>query len=353
MFSVINLYPLPIAKPLRFFDVCAGIGGGRLGLMQAGLQCVGYSEIDPLPAKTYDVMHAQADACVPTMSMHQNWGDLMTLNPHALPDFEVLIGGFPCQTFSIAGKRAGFEDDRGLVIHGILNILQAKQVPYFILENVKGLVSHDQGRTLKTVLALLNQAGYWVQYAVLDSADYGVPQMRERIYFVGMRHGYYQQLFQWPAPVASQPLQRYLHPTSHHRFTPEQPAFETFRRYLNNRYNQGRYTVETLLAEEGVVLDTRQSDLRRYTQCCPTLRTGRHGILYVHEGAFYKLSPLEALALQGFPLEHAQKAIQAGISSTRLLSQAGNAMTVPVIHALARELLKCGKSYALRTSTKS
>jgi DNA (cytosine-5)-methyltransferase 1 len=156
-------------------DFCAGIGGGRLGLEACGLECVSYSEIDSSPAATYQLFFGNNE---------KNFGDLMEITPNDLPDFDIMIGGFPCQTFSIVGKRQGLEDNRGQVIYGLIDILKAKKVSYFILENVKGLKNHDNGRTIKTVLEKLRNAGYEVWHDVLDSQHYGVPQMRERIYFV-------------------------------------------------------------------------------------------------------------------------------------------------------------------------
>ncbi|MFM7469690.1 MAG: DNA (cytosine-5-)-methyltransferase [Vampirovibrionales bacterium] len=318
-----------LAPPKTFMDFCAGIGGGRLGMTRQGFKCLAYSELDDHPAYTYQVMHGTTET---------NVGDLMQLTPESLPDFSVMVGGFPCQSFSIAGKRAGFEDHRGLIIYGLCRILEAKQVPYFILENVKGLVNHQQGQTMRIILKELTRLGYWVQYAVLDSSAYGVPQMRERVYLIGMKHGYYKRLFQWPTPQPLPTLERFLDPENLNELPVSHP---TFQKYLQNRYNHGRFHLDELLAENGLILDTRQSDLRLYRGKCPTLRTGRHGILYVKDGTLRKLSALEALQLQGFPLALAKKACQASIPESKLLAQAGNAMTVNVIEALAQSLLQC------------
>lgn len=314
---------------MRFMDFCAGIGGGRLGLLNNGLECVAHSEIDEVANATYRIFFGDNE---------QNFGDLMSIDVKELPNFEILIGGFPCQTFSIVGKRQGFDDDRGLIIHGLLKILKEKNLPYFILENVKGLISHNKGATLKRILDLLDDAGYRTECRVLNSIDYGVPQMRERIYLVGMKKKEYKQVFTWPPTLPLPDLQNYLIDTD----SVILDAYNsTFQKYLNNKYNKGKYIIEDILKQDYLVLDWRQSDLRLYSGKVPTLRTGRHGILYVKNQQLHKLSGFEALLLQGFPLELAEK-VRNSKFNNKLLSQAGNAMTVSVIEAIGKELLKGG-----------
>jgi len=310
-------------------DFCAGIGGGRLGLTNNGLSCVAYSEIDFNPLQTYQIFHGNNE---------QNFGDLMKIKANDLPDFDILIGGFPCQTFSIVGKRAGFDDNRGLVIYGICKILKEKDIPYFILENVKGLVNHDKGRTLKIIIEELNKLNYSVEYAILNSSEYGVPQMRERVYIVGMKKGFFNKSFQFPKSKPMPKLDNYLIDDSDLDFDINNKIFQ---KYLNNKYNKNKYNIDEILENDYLILDTRQSDLRLYKEKCPTLRTGRHGILYVRDKKIRKLSGFEALLLQGFPIEIAKKALEAKILNNKLLSQAGNAMTVNVVEAIGNELLKC------------
>lgn len=316
-------------EKLKFMDFCAGIGGGRLGLINNGLDCVAHSEIDEIPNKTYRMFFGDEE---------KNYGDLMIINSEELPDFDILIGGFPCQTFSILGKREGFYDNRGLIIYGLLKIIKEKNVPYFILENVKGLTNHDNGRTLKTILEAIDSLGYDVDNRVLNSINYGVPQMRERIYLVGVKKGKHTKKFQWPKEQSIPDIKEYLIDSDNLIFNVND---QTFQKYLNNKYNQGKHNLEKILQQDYLVLDWRQSDLRLYEGKSPTLRTGRHGILYVKDGQLRKLSGFEALLLQGFPLDLAKKAKEKKIINSKLLSQAGNAMTVPVIEAIGKELLNC------------
>ena len=139
---------------------------------------MGYSEIDKYAIQIYE-KHFD----------HKNYGDITKINPEDLPDFELFVGGFPCQAFSIAGKRGGFNDTRGTLFFDIARILATKRPKLFLLENVKGLLSHDGGRTFGTILATIDELGYDSQWQVLNSKSFGIPQNRERIYIVGHLRG--------------------------------------------------------------------------------------------------------------------------------------------------------------------
>lgn len=316
---------------ITFMDFCAGIGGGRLGLQNLGLSCVGFSEIDKNAERTYREFFGHDE---------KNYGDLMKINPEELPDFKAMVAGFPCQTFSVIGQRKGMNDDRGQVIYGLIKIMKGKNLEYFILENVKGLVNHEGGNTLKVILEELDKAGYKVYHKVLNSLSYGVPQMRERIYFVGIRKDLVRKdkEFEWPKPVKTPKVENYLIDDDELEFDEKKRSYETFLKFLNNRYNKGLFKIEKLLEENYLVLDTRQSDLRLYRNKVPTLRTGRHGVLYAKNKKFRKLSGFESLLLQGFPKNLAEKT-KGKIPDVYLLSQAGNAMTVNAIEAVGKQLL--------------
>jgi len=264
----------------------------------------------------------------------------MKVNFDDLPNFDLMIAGFPCQTFSVIGKRTGMQDRRGQIIFGLIDIMKAKNLKYFILENVKGLLNHGTGESMKIILDALDKAGYKVFWKLVTSLDYGVPQMRERIYFVGIRKDLVKNdsPFNFPQPIKKPELKNYLVDTDEMEFDEKKRAYETFLKYLENKYNKGKFSVEKLLKEEFLVIDTRQSDLRLYWGKTPTLRTGRHGILYVRDGKFRRLSGYESLLLQGFP-EDSSKKLKGRIADVYLLSQAGNAMTVNVVEAFGKSLL--------------
>lgn len=155
----------------------SGIGGFEYGLQQSehDFECVGYSEIDRYAVSIYERHYPN----------HTNYGDATRIDTKDLPDFEFLVGGFPCQAFSIAGKRKGFNEARGTLFFEIARILRDKQPRYFLLENVKGLLSHEGGETLETIFRVCDELGYDVSWAIYNSCDYGVPQNRERIFIKG------------------------------------------------------------------------------------------------------------------------------------------------------------------------
>ncbi len=195
---------------MKYLSLFSGIGGFELGIQQAYEtirqggeseqlgnirghlpnierngqdeqypSCIGYSEIDKYAIATYQQHYPE----------HKNYGDITKINADELPDFDLLVGGFPCQAFSIAGKRKGFEDTRGTLFFEIARILKAKQPRLFLLENVKGLLSHDNGNTFATIIATLDDLGYDLQWQVLNSKNHGVPQNRERVFIVGHLRG--------------------------------------------------------------------------------------------------------------------------------------------------------------------
>ena len=164
---------------MKYFSMFSGIGGFEYGIGSIG-QCVGYSEIDKYAIKVYER----------NFNGHTNYGDATTINPKDLPDFDLLVGGFPCQAFSIAGKRKGFDDTRGTLFFDIARILSKKRPKHLVLENVKGLLSHDSGKTFQTILGILADLGYAVEWQVLNSKDFGVPQNRERVIIVGHLGGF-------------------------------------------------------------------------------------------------------------------------------------------------------------------
>jgi len=166
-------------KTIKYFSMFSGIGGFEYGIEKANTQtdfeCVGYSEIDKYAVSIYEKHYPN----------HINYGDATKINTEDLPNFSFLVGGFPCQAFSLAGKRKGFEDTRGTLFFEIARVLQDKRPPYFLLENVKGLLSHNKGKTFQVILGVLAELGYNVEWQVLNSAHFGVPQKRERVFLKG------------------------------------------------------------------------------------------------------------------------------------------------------------------------
>lgn len=164
---------------MKYLSLFAGIGGFEVGIQNSKykdkLECIGYAEIDKYADQIYRTRFPE----------HTAYGDVTKLKTSDLPDFELLVGGFPCQAFSVAGKRRGFDDTRGTLFFEVARLCRDKRPKYILLENVKGLLSHDKGETFKTILKVLSDLGYHVSWEVLNSKDYGVPQNRERIFIKG------------------------------------------------------------------------------------------------------------------------------------------------------------------------
>ena len=167
---------------IRYLDMFAGIGGFRSGLEKiGGFQCVAYCEIDEKARKAYEALYdTKGEIC---------FEDATKINPEDVPDVDLICGGFPCQSFSIAGKRKGFDDIRGTLFFEIARIASAKKPTLLFLENVQGLLSHNKGRTFYTILKTLDELGYDVCWQVCNSANFGTPQSRKRLFIIGYRRG--------------------------------------------------------------------------------------------------------------------------------------------------------------------
>jgi DNA (cytosine-5)-methyltransferase 1 len=163
---------------MKYFSMFSGIGGFELGIGSRG-ECVGFSEIDKSAIKVYKKHFPE----------HKEFGDATGIIPEGIEDFELLCGGFPCQSFSIAGNRGGFKDTRGTLFFEIARILAVKRPKLLLLENVKGLLSHDNGRTFGTILSTLSELGYICEWQIFDSKDFGVIQTRPRVFILGHLRG--------------------------------------------------------------------------------------------------------------------------------------------------------------------
>ena len=248
--------------------------------------CVGYSEIDKYAIKVYEKQFPGV----------KNYGDITRINAKELPDFDCLVGGFPCQAFSIAGKRKGFEDTRGTLFFDLARILQSKQPRLFVFENVKGLLSHDSGRTFRTIIATLTELGYDCQWQVINSKNHGVPQNRERVYIVGHLRG-------TPRPEVF-PI------TGYGGADIRLPGYIS--NTLTARY-EGAQAVGTYVGESE--LDAQEVKIRR-------------------------LTPIECERLQGFPDNWTAEGVDGAISDTQRYKMCGNAVTVNVVQAVFAKILE-------------
>lgn len=313
---------------MRYFDTFSGIGGFTVALAELGHECVGFSEIDRYACAIY-ARHFPS---------HHPYGDITRINADQLPDFDLLVGGFPCQAFSVAGKRRGFTDTRGTLFFDLARILQAKQPRLFVFENVKGLLSHDGGRTVRTVIAALDELGYDLQWQVLNSKDFGVPQNRERVFIVGHLGGTPRpEVF----PVGGAGRERALEEEGTPGRILRQPALHGRGSDTSELLQHGRQTSGRDRAQEppgdrperravaGVIgADGIASPRKAGVRGVP----GGEGLDHI-SGNIRRLTPLECERLQGFPDNWT-----AGVSDTQRYRCCGNAVTVNVVREIVRRL---------------
>jgi len=296
---------------LKFFDLFAGIGGFRLGMERAGHECIGSCEWDKYARETYKT----------NFGSYPEYNDAKDLHPQSLPQFDVLCAGFPCQAFSIAGKRMGFEDTRGTVFFEIARIAKEKRPPYLFLENVKGLLNHDKGRTFDTIISTLDEMGYDAEWQVLNS-KYFVPQNRERVFIIGhLRGERTRQIF---------PLGDFDEISDKKKLRKEELSrSRSYSSSIDANYYKGPDGKRTLVYMSNTNANMKQREQER----TETWTLGTSTDFGIREGMrIRKLTPKECERLQGFPDDWTVG------SDTQRYKQCGNAVTVPVVEYIAKEL---------------
>lgn len=311
---------------MKYFSMFSGIGGFELGIGDKA-ECIGYSEIDKYAIQIYD-----------SHFNHTNYGDATKINADTLPDFDLLVGGFPCQAFSIAGKRKGFEDTtRGTLFFDIARILQSKRPKHFILENVKGLLSHNNGDTFKTIISTLAELGYCVEWQVLNSKNFGVPQNRERVFIVGHLGEIPQrQVF----PFSQNSGEDIVVPTLTARYWGGQANGGYISKVTPSlrASNHKRGDNDTLVGTYRTHKDG-QGFRESKSGLVPTIpararEDGSGQAVILEKDKIRRLTPTECERLQGFPDNWTQ-----GVSDTQRYKCLGNAVTVNVVKEVINRLL--------------
>ena len=307
----------------KTIDLFAGIGGIRLGFEKAGFKTIFANDFDQQCKTTYDLNFKDSKLVVE---------DIRNIGIEDLPEFDFLLGGFPCQAFSIAGYQQGFKDkkNRGNLFFDIARIIETRKPEGFLLENVKNLKSHDNENTFKIIEKTLKDLGYYVKAKVLNSMEYGnIPQNRERIYIVGFKNKDYCEKFSFP------------HPTK--LTTKVSDLLE--KNVLEKYYYNGKPLFEKLkkdVKEEGKVYQWRRQYVRENKRnVCPTLTanmgTGGHNDpIKKDKKGIRKLTPLECARIQGFPKDYKLPMI----ADSALYKQIGNSVSVPVVEAVAKQIMK-------------
>ena len=363
---------------IRVFDAFSGIGGFRGAFERVGgFKMVGWCEIDRFAQKSYRELFDTGG--------EQFYENIRDIDTAGLADFDLLVGGFPCQPFSVAGKRLGTADERGDLFFELARILEAKRPRYFIFENVPGLLGIEKGQTFKVILETLSELGYCVEWLVHDSAGFGVPQSRKRVYLAGclgvdcsgkilafgnsdeensrkvkqLIGGSQGQRVYDPDGFAVTQCSGsggmggktglYLIDMNYPPTLTEKARCITARQDSGVSKHKGEHS--GVLVEDGprAILNPFKEEVyqngRRVKEPNEPMFTltvvDRHGI--VHQGRIRRLMPIECWRLQGFTTEQFRKVEAAGLSDAQLYKQAGNAVTVNVVEALARNLLKFDK----------
>ena len=308
-------------KTLKTIDLFAGIGGIRKAFEKAGFETVFANDNDPKCKITYDLNFSAPKLAV---------ADIKTIRTSLIPHYDFLLAGFPCQSFSIAGYRKGFKDQRGNLFFEIARILDKTKPAGLFLENVKNLQGHDDGKTFRIIKETLEELGYHIKYKILNSMYYGnIPQNRERIYIVGFRKKLYADHFKFPS---------------------QKPLTKTFKKILEKKvdvkyYYEGKPLYKKLLKykiSEGTVYQWRRIYIRENKKgVCPTLTanmgTGGHNVPIIKDGKrIRKLTPLECARLQGFP---ARFRLPNNLPDSTIYKQLGNSVTVSVVEAIAKQII--------------
>ncbi len=311
----------PDKEAFKFIDLFAGIGGIRIPFQELGGKCVFSSEWDQFAQKTYRVNFGE-----------RPHGDITQIESEVIPDFDILLGGFPCQPFSSAGLKKGFADTRGTLFFEIERIMRDKRPKAFLLENVKQLRTHDRGRTLKVILKHIEELNYYVKYEVLRAGDFGVPQNRERTYIVGFDKDYYNLSddyeFQFPKPTYEKTrLGDILEDNVDDRYTLSDSMWSGFQKRKQNNIDRGAGFGYCLFNEDSPYVSTL---VARY------YKDGQE--ILVDQGCDKnprKLTPRECARLQGFPDSYIIP-----VSNMQAYKQFGNSVAVPVVRAVAKRIVE-------------
>lgn len=312
---------------MTYIDLFAGVGGFRFSMDSVGAKCVFSSEWDKNAQKTYSANHFD----VP-------FGDItLEETKKLIPDnFDVLCAGFPCQAFSIAGLRRGFEETRGTLFFDIADIVNRRKPKVVFLENVKNLVSHDKGNTFRVIVKTLEDLGYFVYYKVLNSMHYAnVPQNRERIFIVAFNKEKVSNYQQFVFPK-EEPLVKSIHDVidisdkkdDKYYYKEDHKYYPLLKEAMQNR--------NTLYQWRRIYVRENKSNV------CPTLTanmgTGGHNVpILLDDFGIRKLTPRECFAFQGFPKSFI---LPKDLPDSKLYMQAGNTVTLPLVKKIATQIQK-------------
>lgn len=307
----------------------AGVGGIDKGFENAGIfKTVYANEFDPFPVKTYEK----------NFDLKVDCRDIREVKASEIPDFQVMLAGFPCQAFSVAGYRKGFDDEkgRGTLFFELVRIFKEKKPEIIFLENVKNLVSHDNGNTFQVILSELKNEGYSVKFQVLNAMEYGnIPQNRERIYIVAFKNRELYKNFEFPLPIK---LKTKLSDVIDFNNKIDDRYYYTEGKYKGDIYEQ---LVEAMKDDNHDIYQWRRKYVRKNKSgVVPTLTAnqgeGGHNVCLIKtNNGIRKMTPHECFNVQGFPKDFI---LPENMSDAKLYKQAGNSVCVSVIQRIAENI---------------
>ena len=300
-----------------FIDLFAGVGGIRLGFEKFKGECVFTSEWDKYSKITYKANFGD-----------EPQDDITKIKVQEVPRHDILLGGFPCQPFSNAGLKQGFDDTRGTLFFDVARIIDYRKPSMLLLENVKGFVNHDKGKTMKIVRETLEDLGYNVFYKVLNARDFGLPQNRERIYIVGLNKRKLGSIgFKFPEPTYKPTrVGDILETKVDEKYTLSNKLWQGHKRRLKEHRAKGNGFGYSLFNRDSKYTSTISA---RY------YKDGSEILIEQKNTNPRKLTPREAARLQGFP-----ESFKIPVSDAQAYKQFGNSVAVPVIYAIARQMVK-------------
>jgi DNA (cytosine-5)-methyltransferase 1 len=302
-------------ETFKFIDLFAGIGGIKIPFDELGGECVFSSEIDAKACDSYEANYG-----------HRPSGDITAIDARDIPDHDILLGGFPCQAFSVAGKRLGFQDTtKGTLFFDIARILDEKKPAAFLLENVKNLKAHDGGNTYAVIEQTLQGLGYRVHTRILNALDFGLPQKRERTIIVGFRT---DVPFEWPeVNLTRANLADFLEPGA------DQDASLLASQYIRDKRAASMLAKAVQPPFPAIWHENKAGLVSALPYSVALRREGSHNYILVN--GVRLPSSRELLAFQGFPAD-----FKIVVSAREIRKQTGNAVPVPMIRAVAQQMLK-------------
>lgn len=307
---------------MKVASLFSGIGGIDLGFKQAGFDIVWANEFDHDAATTYSVNLGNDNLIE---------ADIKSIDAKTIPDFDVLVAGFPCQPFSIAGRKKGFNDPRGNLFFEIVRVLKEKMPPIVFLENVPNLVDHDNGKTFMTIHNALVELGYYIRYNILDAKEYGnVPQTRRRVFIVAFLDLEQCQKFKYPEPIErtvnlNDIIDRARKHDDTYYYTANSFYYEDLLKIVTDKHAIYKIEDAGVMKTKHYICPTLTANMGTYADRVP---------IVLDDYGIRKITPLECLALQGFPKDFIFK----GIPLNSAYKQCGNTVCVTVIKRIATEI---------------